>query len=347
MAQERELPPLIGQSPSFLEMVEEVSRLAPLDRPVLAIGERGTGKELIAARIHFLSKRWNGPFVKLNCAALSAELLESELFGHEAGAFTGAQRRRIGRFELADGGTLFLDEIANASLPVQEKVLRVSEYGEFERVGGNATVSVDVRIIGATNVDLPEAAAAGRFRQDLLDRLAFDVVTLPPLRYRVEDIPVLTHHFARLFASELALPSVPVFTRAAMQALADYDWPGNVRELKNVVERAVYRAADPAQPIADIIFDPFLSPYRPLAQKLLTGADVPAEAPKPVAEATRADLKAAVADFERRLIEQALEAAKFNQRRAADDLRLTYDQLRNKLRKYGLAGRRVRPDSSG
>jgi len=344
MAQERDLPPLIGQSPSFLEMVEEVSRVAPLDRPVLAIGERGTGKELIAARLHFLSKRWNGPFVKLNCAALSAELLESELFGHEAGAFTGAQRRRIGRFELADGGTLFLDEIANASLPVQEKVLRVSEYGEFERVGGNTTVNVDVRLIGATNVDLPAAAATGQFRQDLLDRLAFDVVTLPPLRYRTEDIPVLTHHFARLFASELALSSVPTFTEAAMQALATYDWPGNVRELKNVVERAAYRATDTTQPIAEINFDPFQSPYRPLARTPKVDAVVPVDAPRPMATAAT-NLKGAVAEFERRLIEQALEAAKFNQRRAADSLQLTYDQLRNKLRKYRLAGRRAKPDS--
>ncbi len=341
MAQDRELPPLIGQSPSFLEMVEEVSRVAPLDRPVLTVGERGTGKELIAARLHFLSKRWNGPFIKLNCAALSAELLDSELFGHEAGAFTGAQRRRIGRFELADGGTLLLDEIANASLPVQEKVLRVSEYGEFERLGGNVTLTVDVRLIGATNVDLPQAAAAGRFRQDLLDRLAFDVVTLPPLRYRQEDIPTLARHFARLFALELTVPSVPTFTDAAMRALEVHTWPGNVRELKNVVERAVYRAADLGSPIADIIFDPFVSPYRPPAEQPKTGTDMPTIEPGAVADGADAGLKQAVVALERRMIEQALEAAKFNQRRAAESLRLTYDQLRNKLRKYGLAGKRA------
>jgi psp operon transcriptional activator len=168
----------IGSSPAFLDMLEQVSRLASLDRPVLVIGERGSGKEVIAARLHYLSPRWERPLVRVNCAALNEALLESELFGHEAGAYTGATRRRPGRFELADGGTLFLDEIANASPAVQEKLLRVIEYGTFERVGGNETLAVDVRVVAATNIDLPAAAAAGRFRADLLDRLAFDVVTL-------------------------------------------------------------------------------------------------------------------------------------------------------------------------
>ncbi len=177
-------PTPIGESPAFQDMLAHVSRLAPLERPVLVVGERGTGKELIASRLNYLSARWDRPFVKLNCAALAEALLDSELFGHEAGAFTGAVRRRLGRFELADGGTLLLDEIATASLAVQEKILRAIEYGAFERVGGNETRQVDVRVIAATNADLPALAAAGRFRPDLLDRLAFDVITLPPLRTR-------------------------------------------------------------------------------------------------------------------------------------------------------------------
>src|SRR3954465_14679598 len=170
---------LIGSDPAFQAVLEQVSRLAPLDRPALAIGERGAGKELIAERMHYLSRRWEGPFVKVNCAALSETLLETELFGHEAGAFTGARGRHRGRFERADGGTLFLDEIAAASARVQEQVLRVIEYGEYERVGGESVLTTDVRVVAATNVDLPALAAQGGFRADLLDRLAFDVVTLP------------------------------------------------------------------------------------------------------------------------------------------------------------------------
>ncbi|MBL8707700.1 MAG: sigma 54-interacting transcriptional regulator, partial [Rhodospirillaceae bacterium] len=186
-----DLPQLLGEAPAFQALLDHVSAAAPLDRPVLVIGERGTGKELIAARLHYLSRRWDRPFIKVNCAALAPDLLESELFGHEAGAFTGATRRHLGRFERAHGGTLFLDEIANASLRVQEQILRVVEYGEFERVGSGETRAVDVRLIGATNIDLPAAVADGRFRADLLDRLAFDVLTLPPLRARPEDIALL------------------------------------------------------------------------------------------------------------------------------------------------------------
>jgi psp operon transcriptional activator len=189
-------PSLLGESPAFLAALSHVSRVAPLERPVLVIGERGTGKELIAARLHYLSQRWDRPFVKVNCAALPESLLDSELFGHEAGAFTGATRRQIGRIEQADGGTLFLDEIATASPAVQEKLLRAVEYGEIERVGGR-TATVDVRVVGATNADLPALAAAGRFRADLLDRLAFDVVTLPPLRARPDD------------GARVAAPAVP------------------------------------------------------------------------------------------------------------------------------------------
>src|SRR4051812_12404837 len=206
------LPAPLGQSPAFLTHIDQLSRIAPVDRPVLVIGERGTGKELSAARVHYLSRRWAAPFVKLNCAALPENLLEAELFGVEPGAFTGANRRRAGRFELADGGTLFLDEIGNASMAVQEKILRVIEYGELDRLGGSETITVSVRVVAATNTDLPGAARAGRFRDDLLDRLAFDVLTLPPLRARQGDVALLADHFGRAMAAELGWDAFPGFS---------------------------------------------------------------------------------------------------------------------------------------
>ena len=190
-------PSILGEDPAFLEVEEQISRLAAIDRPCLVIGERGTGKELLATRLHYLSPRWDGPLVKVNCAALAESLLDTELFGHEAGAFTGAQRQHVGRFERADGGTLLLDEIASAfGPPVQEKVLRVIEYGEMERVGGRRTIRLDVRVLGAANVDLPSLARGGAFRADLLDRLAFEVVTIPPLRARPADVMALANAFA-------------------------------------------------------------------------------------------------------------------------------------------------------
>src|SRR6056297_3315621 len=253
----REEQPLIGESGTFLETLEQVSRAADLNRPLLIVGERGTGKELIAERLHFLSSRWDQPLVKLNCAAISPSLLESELFGHEAGAFTDAGNRRIGRFEQADGGTLFLDELATTSDAVQEKVLRIVEYGEFERLGSSKTLSVDVRVVGATNEDLPSLAAQGRFRADLLDRLAFDVITLPPLRERPEDIMNLAEKFAMAMATDLEREYFPGFSASARKVLQNYHWPGNIRELKNVVERSVYRSQDPDAPIDLISLDPF------------------------------------------------------------------------------------------
>ncbi len=327
-----ELPPLLGQSRPFLELMEQVSQVAPLDRPVLVIGERGTGKELIAARLHYLSPRWDRPLVKLNAAAIPETLLESELFGHEAGAFTGAIRRRAGRFELAHGGSLFLDEIANTSLAVQERLLRVVEYGSFDRVGGSAPVQVDVRLIGATNVDLPAAAAAGGFRLDLLDRLAFDVLTVPPLRARRGDIPLLAESFGRAMVLELGRDRFPGFTRSALDALDGHSWPGNVRELKNVVERAVYRTASSRRPIAELQFDPFASPFRPAAPP----PSAPGLGTAPSAGDRPLGFRAAVARFERQLLTAALAACRHNQRATASHLGLTYDQLRNQLRKHGL-----------
>ncbi|MDX9859578.1 MAG: phage shock protein operon transcriptional activator [Rhodospirillales bacterium] len=339
MTAQRDLPPLIGQSPAFLEVMEQASRAAPLERPVLVIGERGTGKELIAQRLHFLSGRWDRPLVKVNCAALPETLLETELFGHEAGAFTGAARRRAGRFERADGGSLFMDEIAGASLAAQEKILRVVEYGEMERVGSSATLRVDVRVIAATNVDLPAEAAAGRFRNDLLDRLSFEVITVPPLRARSEDIALLAEHFARAMARELGWLTFPGFSAHALAALLDHPWPGNVREIKNVAERAVYRWADETAPIDDIPFDPFDSPFRPPAARPPTGAaptETPAAPHRPPDAPLRLDLRAELAHTERRLLEEALGSARFNQKAAARRLGLSYDQLRNRLRKYDM-----------
>jgi psp operon transcriptional activator len=321
------LPTPLGESAPFQSMLAHVSRLAPLDRPVLVIGERGTGKELVASRLAYLSPRWTRPFVKLNCAALPEGLLDSELFGHEAGAFTGAGRRRPGRFELADGGTLFLDEIANASLAVQEKLLRAIEYGAFERVGGNETLAVDVRVIAATNADLPALAASGRFRADLLDRLAFDVVALPPLRDRPEDIPLLAEHFATRMTAELGREYFPGFTAAAMERLCAHGWPGNVRELRNVVERSVCRTERPTQRLDDVILDPFAG----LGQSAPPAAAPPTPAPAPT---PLADFKRAVRRFEADLLRRALEESRHNQRRAAELLGLTYDQLRHLLRSH-------------
>lgn len=359
-------PSLIGQAPAFLGLMEHVSQAAPLNRPTLVIGERGTGKELVAARLHYLSPRWDKPFVKLNCAALSDTLLETELFGHEAGSFTGAAKRHVGRFELADGGTLFLDEIATATLRVQEKILRVIEYGEFERVGGTTTINIDVRVVGATNADLPRLADHGKFRADLLDRLSFDVVTIPPMRARPEDIPILAEHFGVAMAKELGRPFFPGFTPDAQQQLLAYEWPGNVRELKNVVERAVYRAPDPEAPIADIHFDPFQSPWRPKqmaiygeaagAMLVTAPSDIlppaaPSAPPAPAGPALPAwpsdgnpcDFLNLVADFEKALLRAALERNQFHQKRAAGDLGLNYHQFRGYLRKYGLLEKRHGP----
>jgi psp operon transcriptional activator len=324
-----DLPPLLGEDPTFQALLDQVSAVAPLDRPVLVIGERGTGKELIAARLHFLSARWDRPLIKVNCAALAPDLLESELFGHEAGAFTGATRRHIGRFERAHGGTLFLDEIANASQRVQEQILRVVEYGEFERVGSGETREVDVRLIGATNIDLPAAVTAGSFRADLLDRLAFDVLTLPPLRARPADILLLAENFALAMAHTLDRHDFPGFSDVAKAQMLAYPWPGNVRELRNVIERAVYRAA-PGSRIDRIDFDPFASPFRPAPAVTLATAE---SAPTPVLPY---DFRAEIAATEKAWLLAALTAQAWHQGRTAQSLGLGYDQLRHLLRKHGL-----------
>jgi len=315
---------LLGEANSFLEVLEQVSRLAPLNKPVLIIGERGTGKELIANRLHYLSGRWDGPFISLNCAALNENLLETELFGHEAGAFTGAQRRHPGRFERADGGTLFLDELATAPMLVQEKLLRVIEYGELERVGGSQPLQVNVRLVCATNANLPEMVEQERFRADLLDRLAFDVVNLPPLRERRSDIMLLAGQFAIQMCRELGLPLFPGFSQRARDTLLDYRWPGNIRELKNVVERSVYRHGSSETELDEIVIDPF-------SRSTPSPADKPHSAASPVLPL---DLRQFQQAQEKQLLEQSLREAKYNQKRAAELLGLTYHQLRALLKKH-------------
>lgn len=322
----------IGQSEAFLEFQEKLSRVAPVQRPVLLIGERGTGKELAAARLHYLSGRWQRPLVALNCSSLTPSLIEPELFGYERGAFTGALQRRVGRFEAADGGTLFLDEIGNVPLEVQEKILRAVEYHTFERVGSAESIEVDVRILAATHENLPELAASGRFRPDLLDRLCFEVLIVPPLRERTGDIMLLSRHFAAQMALELGREEIPEFSAAACAALEAYPWPGNVRELKNVVERAVYRLGSPV--IAEIVFDPFapLMIRAPVAGRGSKKASTEESSPGP--DPLALPMKRAVQGLQVRMLESALVRSRYNQRKAAALLGLTYDQFRGLYRRH-------------
>lgn len=319
---------LIGESNAIGEVLEQVSLLAAIARPILVVGERGTGKELIAHRLHYLSPRWQNPFITINCASLNEALLETELFGHEAGAFTGAQRRHHGRFERADGGTLFLDEVATMSDRLQEKLLRVIEYGEFERVGGQQPIRVNVRLVCATHEHLPARVAAGTFRADLLDRLAFDVITLPPLRARQDDILLLAHFFANNLAAELGHIGFSGFSATVMQQLQQHAWPGNVRELRNVIERSVYRYGQPDQPLDRLCINPFSSPWRPeRAAETTPTVKIPV------------NWQAHMAEYERHLLAELLQAARFNQRMAAQMVGLSYDQLRGLIKKHGLSTR--------
>ncbi|MGF1778726.1 phage shock protein operon transcriptional activator [Vibrio nomapromontoriensis] len=355
---------LIGESPSFLAVLDKVSRLAPINRPVLVIGERGTGKELIAQRLHYLSTRWDHPLISLNCSTLSDGLIDSELFGHESGAFTGAKGRHLGRFERAENGTLFLDELATTPLSVQEKLLRVIEYGQYERVGGAKALEANVRLVCATNEDLPALAQKGKFRADLLDRLAFDVIQLPPLRARQEDIALLAEHFAIKMCRELSLPLFVGFTSQAWHSIHEYPWPGNVRELKNVIERAVYQHGTSSQPINTLTFNPFSNDFPLLspgakaatnpvtnivtesvnaAPEVISQATTPNSAPLQASSTPLSDTLTFPIDFKLWKEEQAiiviraaLEEAQYNQRTAAKMLSLSYDQLRGLVRKHKL-----------
>jgi len=336
---------LIGESDCFLEVLEQVSQITSLNRPVLVVGERGTGKELIAERLHYLSDRWSKPLIKMNCATVSESLLESELFGHESGAFTGANKRHLGRFERAKGGTLMLDELATMSMQTQEKLLRFIEYGEFERLGGSETIKADVRLVAATNVDLPSEASKGKFRYDLLDRLAFDVISLPPLRERTRDIIVLAEHFAVSMCKELGRAFFPGFSEMARVQLLEYPWPGNIRELKNVVERCVYRIGESEEAIDNIQFDPFESPYRLTSDSgnTVEKASIHSQhenqktSGNGVGNSFPLDLKDEVENFEKELINKALLQANHSQKKAAELLGLTYHQLRGNLKKYSIS----------
>ena len=335
----------IGQSGAFLDAVERASRAAPMARPVLVIGERGTGKELIAERLHRLSDRWEEPLVVMNCAALPETLIEAELFGHEAGAFTGATKARVGRFEEADRGTLFLDELGTLSMGAQERLLRAVEYGEITRIGSSRPTRVDVRIVAATNEDLPQKAEDGSFRADLLDRLSFEVITLPPLRVREGDIGVLADYFGRRMAAELGWEQWPGYAQHVGEAMENHPWPGNVRELRNVVERAVYRWDDWSQPIAHVVFDPFDSPWKPAVVPAALPAGEATPAPAAPAQQTSADLskvsdlRAEVEAHEKAIVLQALGRHRWNQRQTAKALGLSYDQLRHCLKKHEIKNR--------
>lgn len=347
--------PMIGDSPAFMEMLDLVSRLAPVDRPVLILGERGSGKELVAERLHYLSARWDGPFTRTNCAALAEGVLDSELFGHEAGAFTGAVRRHAGRFERSSGGTLFLDEIGSAPLNVQEKLLRAVEYGEIERVGGTGTLAVDVRVVAAANIDLRAEAEAGRFRADLLDRLAFDVVRVPPLRDRREDIGALIDHFGRAMAADLGWPGYPGFADGAVAAFSGHCWPGNIRELRGAVERSMVRAASPDRPIETAVLDPFGGPWSTAGnpasppatghtgkdpgqnegtpnQRLLSAARDVAQEPF--------EFHAAMSAVEGALLDAGLRRCGNNLKETSSYMSMSYDQLRTVMKRHG---RKIRP----
>ena len=319
----------IGESEAYLDFQSRLSRVAKIERPVIIVGERGTGKEISARRIHYLSDRWKGPLVTVNCAALPSSLIESELFGYEKGAFTGAVQTRKGRFEEAEGGTLFLDEIGLIPLEVQEKILRVVEYGTFERVGSSVTHEIDVRIVGATNADLPDLCRKGLFKEDLLDRLSFEVLFLPPLRRRKGDVMLLADFFASKMAFECGHDEKPAFTDEVVRLLESYPWPGNVRELKNVVERAVYQSD--SNVISEINFNPFENPYK----------DEPVDTSSSLGSARlkefEYDLKEydkAHEDLDISYLSRALALSGGNQRMAALSMNLTYDQFRGLYRKY-------------
>ena len=329
---------VIGESHALNTALDHISNLAGIDRSILVTGERGTGKEIAANRLHFLSSRWQGPFIKLNCASLPENLLDSELFGYEPGAFTGARRSHQGRFERADGGTLFLDELGTMPLALQEKLLRVIEYGELERIGGSQTIKVDVRIVAATNADLPAMAAKEEFRWDLLDRLTFDVVNMPPLRARGGDITLLAEHFAVRFAAESGWHHFPGFSPNAKSELYRYEWLGNVRELRNVIERSLHRQGEDGEQIAELVINPWPVRNNELSDtpppEALSKSELNSELPR--------NLRAALDQQEASWLEQALDQTANNQKQAAALLGLSYDQIRGLMRKHGLRSRSLR-----
>jgi Nif-specific regulatory protein len=313
---------LVGSSGPMRQLYEEMARVAGTTTTVLIRGESGTGKELIAQAIHYHSPRAKKPFIKVNCAALPETLVESELFGHERGAFTGAEARKKGRFELANGGTLFLDEIGELSPAIQVKLLRVLQEREFERVGGTEPVKVDVRVIAASNRDLEKALAGGSFREDLYYRLNVFPIFIPPLRARKADVLPLADHFAEKYAREHG-KSIKRISTSAIDLLSSYHWPGNVRELENTMERAVLMAD------GEVIHGHHLPPTLQTAEA--TGTVV------------STSLSTAVEVFERSLIEDALKTTRGNRSKAARLLSTTERVLSYKVKKYGIDPARLRP----
>jgi len=311
--------PVVGSGPAMRRVFETISRVADTDLSVLIRGESGTGKEIVAQALHHRSSRKPHPFIAVNCAAISRELVESELFGHEKGAFTGAAARRIGKFEAATNGTVFLDEIGDMPLETQAKVLRVLEERTLERVGGNRPVEVNVRIVAATHRDLEAEVARAKFRQDLYYRLKVVEITLPPLRERIEDVPALAERFLEKLATRLGRERIRL-SPTAVSVLAQHDWPGNVRELRNVVEQAAVLAPGAAIEADDL--------------QLKSGSATPASAG---ASQTFAEAKRhAVEEFERRYLTQALRAHGGNISRTAEALGMVRQSLQQKLRELGL-----------
>ncbi len=314
-------PVIIGRSGKMKEVMDKVKKVAPTKSTVLLLGESGTGKELLARAIHFLSPRKDHLFVPINCAAIPRELLESELFGHEKGAFTGAASRKIGKFELANKGTVFLDEISELELSLQAKLLRVLQDQVIERVGGTTQIQVDVRIIAATNADLYKRVKEGRFREDLYYRLNVFPIEIPPLRERREDIPALAEHFVKKYAKQMKIPEKGI-SKEAMEVLLDYLWKGNVRELENTIERAMILAE------GDMILPEHISLFkieRPSEDELI-----------PMDGSLEETAKAALRYAESRRIRRALENNRWNKTRAAEELKVSYKTLLTKIKEYGL-----------
>ncbi len=311
---------VVGQSPPMHEVFKTIGRVANSDATVLIMGETGTGKELIADTIQANSRRRRGPFIKVNCAALPETLLESELFGHEKGAFTGAIERRKGHFEMADKGTIFLDEIGEMSFNTQKKLLRILQQGEFQRVGGNATIAVDVRVLTATNKELEQEVAAGNFREDLLYRLNVIVITSPPLRLRKDDIPILVAHFLEKYRFNSQRPSK--ISEEALQLLMGYDFPGNVRELENTIERAVVLAQGR-----------MIGP-----EHLILNEQVARDRVINISDRVRAEtsLSEIIAEVERVALEDALRITGNNMRNTAKRLGLTSKQLVERAQELGV-----------
>ena len=334
LAERRGAPRIIGEDPQLRQVSQQLHRAAGTDATVLLQGESGTGKELFARALHALSPRADGPFVAINCAAIPENLLESELFGHEKGAFTGAAARKPGRFEMAHRGTLFLDEIGDLPLPLQAKILRALEEKQFERVGGNASLHVDARVVAATNRNLKAGVASHQFREDLYFRLSVFPITIPPLRDRPGDIPILAHRFVERFSRDMTKPTLTLSV-TALEELRNYPWPGNVRELQNCIERAVILSD------GDMILPRHLNlSFRPGATTEGESFDPPGSTADPWAlidlSGTMGEaLRRVTSEVERRKVEQALKQTGGSKERTAEVLQISYKALLQKIREFG------------